>query len=119
MIASGTGVGEPQSLTNAPAALAVTRAASSHVQLADILGMLKKLHPASKSRATWIIADEVFGRAARPVRQLRQRHDRDKSAPPNWLDYDAGAGCWRLLGLECCPHDHLPALGTHRRCHAR
>jgi HK97 family phage major capsid protein len=89
----------------------VTRGTSSEVLLTDIIAMPKKLHPASKSRATWIVADEVFG-------QLLDMYINFGSAtsgitpPPNWLEFDAQAGCWRLLGLECCPHDHEPGLGS-------
>ena len=110
-IGTGSGVGEPQALVNAPAALAVTRGTSDEVQLTDIVAMLKKLHPASKSNATWIIADEVFG-------QLLDMYLNFGSAtsgltpPPDWLRFDSQAGCWRLLGLECCPSDHLPGLGS-------
>ena len=96
---------------NAPAALFVTRTTGSEVVLMDIVNLLKKLHPASKKRATWVVADEVFG-------QLVDMYVNFGSAtsgitpPPTWLEFDSDADCWRLLGLECVPHDHLPALGS-------
>ena len=55
-IASGNGVGQPQALLNSPAALAVSRATSDAVVLADLIGMIKGLHPESLPTASWLIS---------------------------------------------------------------
>lgn len=110
---NGTGVGEPQGLLNAPAALTQVRTTSDTVGVADITGMMKQLHPQSKrSRDTiWLLGDDLFG-VLLELATLTGSPTSGVSAPQVWLEYDAQAGFWRLLGYPAFPTDWQPALGS-------
>jgi HK97 family phage major capsid protein len=110
---NGTGVGEPQGLLSAPAALYQSRATPSTVGVADIVGALKQLHPASKRAGTtvWLLGDDVFG-VLLELATITGSATSGVSAPQLWLDYDAAAGFWRLLGYPAFPTEHQPALGS-------
>jgi HK97 family phage major capsid protein len=112
-ISQGTGVGEPQALINAPAAISVTRATAGAVSLIDLAGMMKALHPqAERGTATWIVADQVFSDLLELSLGVGSSPSATYVPASEWLRYDETSKCWRLLGLECVPHDHLPARGS-------
>jgi HK97 family phage major capsid protein len=109
---TGNGVGQPQGVLNAPAALEVSRTSPSNAPVhADVIGLLKKLHPASKKKATWLASEDVFDAlvdeylaVGTPTTQA--------VAPPMALVFDAARGCWTLFGVELEITDHQPPAGT-------
>lgn len=114
-IVNGSGTGEPQSVANAPCAIDVSRATAGKVQAADLIGVYKKLHPASKTSATWLVSADAFDQLLEVylnVGGATPGTDITPAAMPDWLCYDPQARCWRILGLECIVGDHQPALGT-------
>lgn len=108
---TGTGVGEPQALVNAPGAYAFSRGTSSKVLHADIVGMLKALHPASKASATWLLSESAFDYLLE-LYELASTGAAADIAPPQTLVYDPIGKCWRLLGLEVQVNDHQVAIGS-------
>jgi HK97 family phage major capsid protein len=110
---NGTGVGEPQGILNAPGALSVTRANSGNAPVhADVVAMLKGLHPASKAKATWLMSEDVFDALLELYEIIGTAPSGQMIAAPQTLVYDALSGCWRLLGLPAIVTDHQPAAGT-------
>jgi len=115
---NGNGIAEPQGLLSAPAALFQVRATSDDVTVPDVVGMLKQLHPASKrSESTcWLLGDDVFGVLLELATITGTTPTSAASGPTLWLEYDAGAGFWRLLGYPAFPTDWQPALGSTGDC---
>jgi len=54
MSIQGPGGGKPEGYFNANAALTQTRGTASHIYYADLVGMLKQLHPSCWTNARWI-----------------------------------------------------------------
>jgi HK97 family phage major capsid protein len=109
-IYTGTGVGEPQSLANAPGAVTVTRNTSSKVLHTDVVAMLKQLHPASKTKATWLCSEDVWDQLLTVYYTVGSAPSGQDISPPGVLLFDNGR--WELFGLEIIPNDHQPAVGT-------
>jgi HK97 family phage major capsid protein len=109
---NGSGVGEPQGILNASAALEVTRVNTGDAPVhADVIALLKKLHPASKKSATWLASEDVFDSlvdeylaVGTPTTQA--------VAPPMALVFDAARGCWTLFGVDIEISDHQAPAGT-------
>ena len=101
-IYQGSGVGQPQSLANAPAAVAVTRSDPSgfHVSHLDVVTCLKNLHPASKSTATWLCSEDMFDQLLELNEIVASAPSGQNITPPQTLKYNSDAGRWELLGLE-------------------
>ena len=102
----GNGVGKPQGMLTANAAVAVTRAGGGLVQFADIAGMWSKLLPASWGKAVWMFSPSV-------VPQLLQLKDGANRAI--FISIDSGATktpTWSLLGRPAFATEKVPALGT-------
>jgi len=108
---TGSGVGEPQALVNAPGAYALSRNTSSKVLHADIVGMLKALHPASKASATWLLSESAFDYLLE-LYELASTGAAADIAPPQTLVFDPIGKCWRLLGLPVEVNDHQVAVGS-------
>jgi HK97 family phage major capsid protein len=104
----GNGVGKPQGMLSAPAAIAVTRAGGQGTQtlaFADVATMWSKLLPASWANAIWAFSPSV-------VPQLLQLKDGANRAI--FISIDQGATktpVWSLLGRPAYPTEKLPALG--------
>ena len=111
-IGSGTGVGEPQALLNAPAGVTVSRANASQVAHSDIVGMVKKLHPASKACATWLLSEDAFDYLLELYEIVGTAPAGQDIPPPGTLKYNSQSGTWELLGLPAVCTDHQPAIGT-------
>jgi HK97 family phage major capsid protein len=114
---TGTGVGQPQGLVNAPGAIAVDRATENVVNVTDLAAMMEALHPkAEREGACWLVADQVF--SGLMTLSLGVGTDPSASYVPasGWLTWDKTDREWKLLGLPCYPHDHLPALGSTGDC---
>jgi HK97 family phage major capsid protein len=113
----GTGTGEPQSLANAPCAVAVSRHTASDVLFVDIVAMYKALHPASKQIATmpgmaapvWLISASAFDQ----ILELYYNPSGSEVVPPSgW--FSAGDGDTvgaSLIGVPAIVTDHQPAVG--------
>jgi HK97 family phage major capsid protein len=109
---TGTGVGQPQGLINAPGALAVDRASEGAVGLADVAAMMEALHPAAeRGAACWLVTSQVFDSFLTLSLGVGESPSATYVPASEWLKFDSAAGCWRLIGLPCFPHDHNPALG--------
>ncbi|HEX6520950.1 MAG TPA: phage major capsid protein [Streptosporangiaceae bacterium] len=107
---TGTGVGEPQALVNAPGAVIVTRNTSSKVLHTDVVTMLKSLHPASKTTAVWLASEDVFDQLLTVYELIGTAPSGQDTSPPNVLKFKDGK--WTLFGLEILVNDHQPAVGT-------
>ena len=113
MISQGDGVGAPQALLNAPGAYTVDRLTENVVGVTDLANMMKYLHPkAERGDAVWLVADQVFSTLLELSLGVGESPSATYVPASEWLKYDEANGCWRLLGLECIPHDHLPAIGS-------
>jgi HK97 family phage major capsid protein len=119
-IAEGNGVGQPQALLNAEAGLAVDRATSGAVVLADLVGMVKGLHPESMKTAAWLVSksandqllDLYYGAVGQVWNGTELVDAQMPVAPPEWYKPGTADSGPRILGLECEVNDHQPAVGT-------
>jgi HK97 family phage major capsid protein len=111
-IGSGTGVGEPQALVNAPAAVTVGRGTANEVLHADIVAMAKALHPASKAWGTWLLSEDAFDYLLDLYENPSGGSNAGIVAPPGTLKFNSMTGTWELLGVRAAVTDHQPALGT-------
>jgi len=109
---NGTGVGEPEGLMFCPAAFEVTRTTSNEVLHADVVAMLKGLHPASKATATWLASEDVFDYLLELYEIVPTAPSGQDLAPPQTLKFNSATGKWELLGLTLEVSDHQPQIGT-------
>jgi HK97 family phage major capsid protein len=103
---NGNGVGKPQGMVNANAALTVNRETANLVQFQDVATMWSKLLPHSWGSAIWAFSPSV-------VPQLLQLKDGSNRAI--FISIDQGAAktpVWSLLGRPAFPTEKLPALGS-------
>jgi HK97 family phage major capsid protein len=115
---SGTGVGTPQGLVNAPCAVSITRNTENLVLFADIVAMFKALHPASKQAATmpgvqaatWLVSSSAFDQ----LLELYYNPSGAEVVPPSgW--FSAGDGDKvgaSIVGVPAMVTDHQPAVGS-------
>jgi HK97 family phage major capsid protein len=109
----GNGVGKPQGMLTAPAAIATGnnggktgRETASHVTFGDVAVMWSKLLPASWASAVWTFSPTV-------VPELLQLKDGANRAI--FISIDQGitkSPNWSLLGRPAFPTEKVPALGT-------
>jgi HK97 family phage major capsid protein len=119
-IANGTGVGEPQALVNSPAAVAVTRATSDAVVLADLVAIVKALHPQAMKTATWLVSksanDQILDLYYAAAGQVWNGSELVSAqmpiAPPEWYTPGSGGSGPSMLGLEVEVNDHQAAVGS-------
>jgi HK97 family phage major capsid protein len=113
-IGSGSGVGEPQALVNAPAAVTVTRSDPSGFQVShlDIVTMLKNLHPASKACATWLLSEDAFDQLLELYEIIGTAPSGQDIPPPGTLKFNTMTGTWELLGVSAAITDHQPVIGS-------
>lgn len=118
---NGTGAGCPQGVVNAPCAVAVTRATSSVVSLADVAKMVNALHPASLSAGlmpgvtdvTWLVSASAFTSLLEMYLLIGSVPTSAAAAGIPWLSlgdgHDVGPS---MLGLPLRVTDHQPAVGS-------
>jgi HK97 family phage major capsid protein len=120
---SGTGVGCPQSIINAPCAVGVDRAAASQVNFLDVVAMFKALHPASKqvgltpgvTDVVWLLSSSAMDYLLELNYQVTVPGATLATAipPSGWFSmgdgHDVGPN---MLGLPAVVTDHQPAIGT-------
>jgi HK97 family phage major capsid protein len=105
----GNGVGKPQGMLKASAAIKVTRAGganTSTVAFADIATMWSNLLPASWGNAIWVFSPSV-------IPQLMQL--KDGASRAIFISIDQGitkTPNWSLLGRPAIPTEKLPALSN-------
>jgi len=102
----GNGVGKPQGMLSAPAAIPVTRNTPTSVLFVDVATMWSKLLPMSWGKAIWTFSPTV-------VPQLLQLKDGNGRAI--FISIDQGitkTPTWSLLGRPAYPTEKVPALGT-------
>jgi len=109
---NGTGVGEPQGIMYSPAAYPVNRGTSSEVLSADVVAMLKALHPASKKKATWLMSEDVFDYLLELYEVVGTAPSGQMIPPPQTLRFNSATGTWELHGVPCEVSDHQPQIGT-------
>lgn len=111
---NGTGAGEPEGLLNSLAAVNVTRDPPSGLNVghADVVAMVKALHPASKETATWLISNDLFGEMLALYEVVGTAPSGQDVPPPGSLRFNSVTGHWELLGLTALATDHQPAAGT-------
>jgi HK97 family phage major capsid protein len=102
----GNGVGKPLGFLNAPALIAITRAASGHISYADVAGLISHLLPSSLNRAVWIAHPYVLS----DLIQLRDTANRVV-----WVNAMGGATekvPGYLFGRPVYISEKVPALGV-------
>jgi HK97 family phage major capsid protein len=110
---NGSGAGEPEGILNAAGALAVTRTNSGSAPVhADVTAMLKKLHVASKERATWLASEDVFDAMVDQYLTVGTAPSGQDVAPPGALKFNSASGEWELFGMPFKASDHQPPAGT-------
>ena len=118
---NGTGIAEPQGLINAPCAVGVDRASASDVLYADVVAMLKALHPASKqagltsgvTSVKWLLSASAFDQLLELYYNPSGGSAEGIVAPSGWLSLGDGNQIGpSLLGLPAVVTDHQPAVGT-------
>jgi HK97 family phage major capsid protein len=101
---NGNGAGKPLGVTNAPAAIAVSRNTGSKFQLVDAGTMLGKLLPGWSPETTcWVIHPSVIPQMVQMV---------SAAAGVGWLDNLREKLPMNLLGLPVAISEKLVALGT-------
>jgi HK97 family phage major capsid protein len=108
---AGSGVGCPQGVINAPAAVAVTRAGSSAVAFADVIKMQERMLPASLRNFIWICSPDVLIQLLEAYLAFGTPANQ-AVAPPEWLKFSEQGNCWTLLGRPLFPSEHAAALGS-------
>lgn len=115
---TGSGVGEPQGLINAPCAVGIDRGSTNTVVFTDLVAMLKALHPAAKAAGLtpgvtstcWLLSNSAFDQ----ILELYFNPTGTEVVPPSgWFSLGDGQEVGpSLLGLPARVTDHQPALGT-------
>jgi HK97 family phage major capsid protein len=98
---TGSGVGKPLGITNAPGTVAVTRAGAGHVAQADLATMIAALLPASFTRAIWACHPTVLGDLAK-LAAFQINKERTPGDPL----------CGNIMGAPLYVTEKLSTLGT-------
>jgi hypothetical protein len=116
LFTNGTGAGEPMGLISAPGAVQQDRTSANAVVMADLMAMIKALHPqAERGNAVWLLSDTVFSQLLEMYLNVggsTAPTDITPTPPPEWLTFSEVLNCWRLLGIPAFPTDHQPPLGS-------
>ncbi|MFJ4624234.1 phage major capsid protein [Streptomyces sp. NPDC088812] len=108
---TGNGVGQPLGILNGAAAISVTRATSSQITFADVIGMYARMLPQSLSRAVWLASPSAIPQLA----SLAMTRGTDGIAsPPLWLTGGQAIDTppMSLLGRPVVITEKVPALGS-------
>lgn len=116
---NGTGVGCPQSILNAPCAVAVTRTNSAGAPVfLDVVSVFKSLHPASKqlgltpgvTSVAWLLSASALDAI---LEMYYNPSGSEVVAPSGWFSMGDGHNIGpSLLGLPAMVNDHQPASGS-------
>jgi HK97 family phage major capsid protein len=113
---SGTGVGEPQGILNAPSAITVSKATANRVRFVDIAKMYSRMLPSSLNSAVWIANPDVI---ADLLQQAATEPAGTSVAPPLWLQNmgsqdTPGGGSdgynYRLMGRPLIVSEKMPTM---------
>lgn len=111
-IGTGTGVGEPQALVNAPGAVTVNRGTANEVLHLDIITCLKNLHPASKASATWLLSEDAFDFLLELYENPSGGSNAGIATAPGTLRFNSVTKTWELLGVPAVVTDHQGVIGA-------
>lgn len=117
---TGTGVGEPQGLLNAPAAIRVPVGTQYHIKFNDIAKAYSRMWPASLNRCVWLCSPDVL------VELLQLALSEDGSgttvAPPLWLQAMQAEGypgsgngdgySYTLMGRPLIVTEKMPSVSS-------
>ena len=115
---NGTGVGCPQSLIYAPAAVTITRGTSNKVLMPDIAAMFKALAPASKqtgltpgvTSVAWLLSASVMDYI---LEMYYNPTGSEVVSPSGWFSMGDGDKIGpSFLGLPVIVTDHQPSIGN-------
>lgn len=113
LLYNGNGADEPEGVLNCPGAVTVTRVNSGQAPVhADVIKMLKALHPASKESSVWLASEDVFDAMVDQYLTIGTAPSGQDIAPPQALQFNSGAGQWELFGVPFKSSDHQPPAGT-------
>lgn len=115
---SGSGVGQPQGILNAPAAVRVPVATTNAIVFADIAKAYSRMWPASLNRAVWLCSPDVLLQ----LLLLALASGGTTVAPPLWLQQmqatdtpGGGSGdgfSYRLMGRPLYVSEKMPSSGS-------
>lgn len=120
-IANGSGVGQPQAISSAACAKAVTRTTSNEVLQQDLVTMVKALHPAAKqagmtpgiTRVKWLLSATVLDQLLDVYLTVGTTPTSAAVAVSDWFSLGDGQHVGpSALGLPAAVTDHQPALGS-------
>ncbi len=106
---SGTGVGEPLGILNAPAKVTTTAESgqgAGTIVWENILKMYARMLPSSLGNAVWLVNQEVFPQLATMALSV------GTGGAPVWLPDGTGAPTLTLLGRPVIVTEKMSALGT-------
>jgi HK97 family phage major capsid protein len=116
---TGSGVGEPQGLINAPGAVTVAAAEDNQVQFQDVAAVFPRMWPASLGRAVWLCSPDVLNQLLTLAAASTNNSTTTIVAPPGWLtayqalDYPGGGNGdgvnYRLMGRPLIVSEKLPS----------
>jgi HK97 family phage major capsid protein len=114
---SGSGVGEPQGILNAPAAITITKTTANRVRFTDIAKMYSRMWPASLGSAVWICSPDVI---ADLLQQAATEPAGTSVAPPLWLQNMGSTGApgggsndgvhYMLMGRPLIVSEKMPTM---------
>ncbi len=100
---TGTDVGQPEGVLNAPALKGVARNAAGDVKYVDLAAVYAAVHPAFAARATWYINPTVLPKLLNMI---------DASSRLIWVASGADAAPTTIFGRPVVYSDRLPTLGS-------
>ena len=100
---TGTDVGQPEGILNAPGLKGVARNAAGDVKYVDLAAVYAAVHPAFAARATWYINPTVLPKLLNMI---------DASSRLIWVASGADAAPTTIFGRPVVYSDRLPTLGS-------
>lgn len=113
---TGTGVGQPQGILNAPGAITLNAGTAHTIVWADIAAMFSRMWPASLKSAVWLCSPDVLA-------ELLQLTQSSNVSPPLWLDNfqaigtpgsgDGDGRTYQLMGRPLIVTEKLPTYNAN------
>ena len=111
---TGTGVGEPQGIINAPGCVAVTRQTGSLIQYTDVISMYSRIYLLALPGAVWVASPDVIPQLLSLIFQYTAGTTSTSEPPPLWLAQMSAAGDvpTTLLGKDVIYSEKVGPLGS-------